>query len=115
MNPFALALGLPVRYGQPGPIDSPGLASIEAAAHPANVPYLYYVVKPGTCPPKHFFTDSDAEFQQAVARYNAAREATMRVVVCTPLYRPTEYDFTAASLGCSIFDSTRLPLSSRQE
>jgi hypothetical protein len=39
------------------------------------VPYLYYVVKPDTCPPKHFFTDSDAEFQAAVDRYNAAREA----------------------------------------
>jgi cell division protein YceG involved in septum cleavage len=63
-------VGLP-----PGPIDSPGLASIEAAAHPAHVPYLYYVVKPDTCPPKHFFTDSDAEFQAAVDRYNAAREA----------------------------------------
>ena len=33
----------------PGPIDSPGLASIEAAAHPAKVGYLYYVTKPGTC------------------------------------------------------------------
>ena len=33
----------------PGPIDSPGLASIKAAAHPAKVDYLYYVVKPGAC------------------------------------------------------------------
>ena len=37
----------------PGPIGNPGLASIEAAAHPANVPYLYYVVKPGTCRAAH--------------------------------------------------------------
>ncbi len=33
----------------PGPIDSPGLASIEAAARPAKVDYLFYVVKPGAC------------------------------------------------------------------
>ena len=59
----------------PGPIDNPGLASIRAAAHPAKVPYLYFVVKPGTCPPKHFFTASEAEFEHAVARYNAARNA----------------------------------------
>ncbi len=29
----------------PTPIDSPGLASIQAAAHPARTSYLYYVVK----------------------------------------------------------------------
>jgi uncharacterized YceG family protein len=64
-----LNAGLP-----PGPIDSPGLASIQAAAHPARVDYLYYVVKPGTCG-KHNFSATDAEFQADVARYNRAREA----------------------------------------
>ena len=35
------------RHGlPPTPIGNPGLASIQAAAHPANVPYLFYVVKP---------------------------------------------------------------------
>lgn len=58
----------------PGPISSPGLASIEAAARPANVDYLYYVVEPGTCG-EHAFSSSDAEFQADVARYNEAREA----------------------------------------
>lgn len=58
----------------PGPISSPGLASIEAAAHPAHVDYLYYVVKPGTCG-EHAFSSSDAEFQADVAAYNEAREA----------------------------------------
>ena len=58
----------------PGPISSPGLASIEAAARPANVDYLYYVVEPGTCG-EHAFSSSDAEFQTDVARYNEAREA----------------------------------------
>ena len=58
----------------PGPIDSPGLASIEAAAHPAKVDYLYYVVKPGTCG-ELAFSSTEAEFEADVARYNAAREA----------------------------------------
>jgi len=62
-------LGLP-----PGPIGNPGLASIEAAARPARVDYLYYVVKPGTCG-EHVFASTDAEAQANVARYNAARDA----------------------------------------
>lgn len=70
-SPFNTRLnaGLP-----PGPISSPGLASIEAAAHPAKVDYLYYVVKPGTCG-RHSFSSTDAQFQADVARYNSARAA----------------------------------------
>jgi peptidoglycan lytic transglycosylase G len=64
-----LNTGLP-----PGPIASPGLASIEAAAHPAKVDYLYYVVKPGTCG-EDSFSSSAAQFEADVARYNEAREA----------------------------------------
>jgi cell division protein YceG involved in septum cleavage len=64
-----LNTGLP-----PGPIANPGLASIEAAAHPAKVDYLYYVVKPGTCG-EHSFSATAAEFEADVARYNEAREA----------------------------------------
>jgi peptidoglycan lytic transglycosylase G len=58
----------------PGPIDSPGLASIEAAAHPAKGGYLFYVVEPGACN-KLAFSSTEAEFEADVARYNAAREA----------------------------------------
>ena len=64
-----LNTGLP-----PGPIDSPGLASIEAAAHPAKVSYLYYVNEPGTCG-KLAFSTTEAQFQRNVERYNAARAA----------------------------------------
>lgn len=64
-----LHAGLP-----PGPIDSPGLASIEAAAHPAKVNYLYYVDEPGTCG-KLAFSATEAQFQANVERYNAARAA----------------------------------------
>ncbi len=58
----------------PGPIDSPGLAAIEAAAHPARASYLYYVTEPGACG-KLAFSNTAAEFEADVARYNSAREA----------------------------------------
>ncbi len=64
-----LHAGLP-----PTPIGNPGLASIEAAARPARVPYLYYVVKPDTCG-EHAFSSTAAQFERDVARYNAARAA----------------------------------------
>jgi len=50
----------------PTPIANPGLASIQAAAHPAQVNYLYFVRKPDKV--HHFFTASDAAF----ARYECA-------------------------------------------
>ncbi|MFL5912374.1 MAG: endolytic transglycosylase MltG [Gaiellaceae bacterium] len=56
----------------PGPIGNPGLAAIQAAAHPARVRYLYYVAnpcKPGT----HVFTTTAAAFDRAAARYAQAR------------------------------------------
>jgi UPF0755 protein len=56
----------------PGPIGNPGLASLKAAAHPAHVNYLFYVVKP--CGDgAHAFSSTDAQFQKDVAKYNAAR------------------------------------------
>jgi UPF0755 protein len=58
----------------PTPIGNPGLASITAAARPARVGYLYYVVKPGTCG-EHAFSTTFAEFEQDRERYSAAREA----------------------------------------
>jgi UPF0755 protein len=57
----------------PTPIGNPGLASIQAAAHPANVNYRYYVAKPNGC--GHFFTASYSAFQRASARYDSARAA----------------------------------------
>jgi UPF0755 protein len=58
----------------PGPIDSPGLEAIEAAAHPAKTGYLFYVTTPGACG-KLTFARSEAEFEAAVDKYNSAREA----------------------------------------
>jgi UPF0755 protein len=58
----------------PGPIGSPGVASLRAAAHPAGGRFLYYVVKPGTCG-RHAFSTTYEQFQRDSARYNQAREA----------------------------------------
>ena len=45
----------------PTPIANPGLASLQAAAHPAKVKYLYFVRKPDK--KHHFFTASFQAFQ----------------------------------------------------
>ncbi|MEN3311671.1 MAG: hypothetical protein V7645_1000 [Actinomycetota bacterium] len=50
----------------PTPIANPGLASLQAAAHPAKVKYLYFVRKPDK--KHHFFTAS----YQAFKDYSAA-------------------------------------------
>ena len=51
----------------PTPISNPGLPSIQAAAHPANVDYLYFVRKPDKR--HHFFTNSFAAFQAYAAAH----------------------------------------------
>jgi peptidoglycan lytic transglycosylase G len=62
-----------LRPGLPGgPIGSPGLAAIQAAAHPARTHFLFYVVKPGTCG-EHAFSSTDRQFERDKARYNRAR------------------------------------------
>ena len=61
----------------PTPIDNPGIASIQAAAHPRQTKYLYFVVKPcgngGQA-----FASNYVQFQQLEDRYNAARAARGR-------------------------------------
>src|SRR4029453_18356827 len=63
-----LNAGLP-----PGPIGNPGIAAIEAAAHPAKVGYRFYVVKPGTCG-EHNFSTNNADFLRDQDAYQRALE-----------------------------------------
>jgi peptidoglycan lytic transglycosylase G len=51
----------------PTPIGNPGLASMRAAARPANVDYLYYVRKPNSI--RHFFTADEEEFCRKAREY----------------------------------------------
>ena len=61
-----LVAGLP-----PTPIASPGLASIEAAANPANVPFLFFVARgDGT----HAFAVTYEEHQANVERYRGGSQ-----------------------------------------
>jgi peptidoglycan lytic transglycosylase G len=55
----------------PTPISNPGLASIEAAARPANVKYLYYVAGADGCGELRFSTTS-AQFERDAALYHEA-------------------------------------------
>jgi len=56
----------------PTPIGNPGLDAIKAAAQPAKVDYLYYVLN-GNNTGHHCFTASGPEFNQLVAAYNSGR------------------------------------------
>jgi cell division protein YceG involved in septum cleavage len=55
----------------PTPISNPGLASIQAAANPAHVSYLYYVLAPDGCG-EHAFSTTQARFEADAAAYKAA-------------------------------------------
>ncbi len=54
----------------PGPIGSPGLAAIDAALHPAAVPYLYFVARADG---RHEFSRSLREHNQAIQRVRSQR------------------------------------------
>lgn len=59
----------------PGPIASPGLASLEAALHPASVPYLYFVAHPDG---HHEFRTTFAEHEKAIVMLRKQRAAPAR-------------------------------------
>jgi UPF0755 protein len=58
----------------PGPINSPGLAAINAAAHPAKTEFLFFVNNPNSCN-ELAFAKTEEEFLANEAKYQKAREA----------------------------------------
>jgi uncharacterized YceG family protein len=66
----------------PTPISNPGLAAIDAAAHPAHAGYLYYVDAPDGCG-NLVFSTTNAQFEHDAARYREALAANGgRVPTC---------------------------------
>ena len=66
----------------PTPISNPGLAAIQAAAHPAHVPYLYYVAGADGCG-ELVFSTGFAQFERNAAAYREALSANGgRVPTC---------------------------------
>jgi UPF0755 protein len=55
----------------PTPIANPGLAAIQAAAHPARGDWLFFARKPDRV--HHFFTASEREFNQYLATHGYGR------------------------------------------
>jgi uncharacterized YceG family protein len=55
----------------PTPIANPGLASLQAAAHPADVDYLFFARNPDK--ETHFFTANEAEFLRFLAEHGYGR------------------------------------------
>ena len=65
----------------PGPIASPGLASIEAALNPAAVPYLYFVAHPDG---HHEFRNTFEEHAKAIAMVKRQRAAAAAAAAPKP-------------------------------
>ncbi len=57
----------------PGPINSPGLGAIQAAAHPAKTRYLFFVNNPNSCN-ELSFSKTEEEFFENEAKYQKERE-----------------------------------------
>ena len=67
-----LRVGLP-----PGPIASPGEASLRASLHPADTNYLFFVAKPDDSG-EHVFSSTAAAHNRAVRQYRRAQARAAR-------------------------------------
>lgn len=65
----------------PGPIGAPGQPSLDAAVHPANVPYLFFVAEPDG---HHEFRTTMAEHEAAVRVARRLRDSTTRASGSAP-------------------------------
>jgi UPF0755 protein len=60
----------------PGPIDSPGTASIDAVLDPASVPYLYFVAGPEG---RHVFSRTYREHLRAIRQVRSGIPPAPRI------------------------------------
>ncbi len=70
-NTYRVA-GLP-----PGPIANPGMESLRAALHPADVDYLFFVARPDGSG-RHIFSRTMAEHSRAVAEYRRGEKTEQK-------------------------------------
>jgi UPF0755 protein len=97
-------IGLP-----PGPIASPGAASLEAALFPANVPYLYFVARPDG---RHEFRRDYKEHLEAIKMVRAMARADSAKAKASPADASAAVDSALQAVGLprAAFDSlTRKP------
>jgi UPF0755 protein len=75
----------------PGPVASPGVASLAAAANPANVPYLYFVASPDG---HHEFRMTLGEHTSAIKEVRSAKSTSgtrvRRLALATPTSASTK-------------------------
>jgi UPF0755 protein len=78
----------------PGPVASPGVASLNAAANPANIPYLYFVASPDG---HHEFRMTLDEHTNAVRQVRAESLATKTKVRMLASAAPVRTSHTATN------------------
>ncbi len=71
----------------PGPIANPGLAALEAALHPAETRYLYFVARPDGSG-AHVFSEHLEAHQRAVSKYRRGNHKADQARASKPASRP---------------------------
>ena len=79
----------------PTPIAMPGLPSLQAALHPANTPYVYYVARGNGY---HTFSEHYCDQQKAVAAYRILERAAFPVQMMGPYPLCPLHLYTAKNL-----------------
>jgi UPF0755 protein len=94
----------------PGPVASPGVASLAAAANPASVPYLYFVASPDG---HHEFRMTLGEHTSAIKQVRSARltsdTGVRRLALATPAKTSTKSSAKAPITSKPVVRTTTKP------